>query len=105
MDGVAYAVVHSDPPDVYLADTVDVLSRVLALEVVARTNPTTLRPGAVDSLRTALLEERWADALSDWIDLTGTVVDVYTYLHVYSNERLPPETIGAQLQFAPLFRD
>ena len=33
MPGVAYAVVRSEPPQVFLADDVDVLHRVLAPEV------------------------------------------------------------------------
>jgi hypothetical protein len=102
--GAAYAVVRSDPPDVYLADDVEVLARVLALELVARTDPKSLLPGKAAVLREALLEERWADALVDWIGITGMEVDVYTHLHVYSGSDLPPDLIGAQLQFAPLFR-
>ena len=34
---VSYAVVRSDPPEIYLADDVDTLQWVLALKVVART--------------------------------------------------------------------
>lgn len=103
--GVAYAVVRSDPPDVYLAEDVDVLARLLALELVARTDPSTLPPGKAAVVREALLEERWADALVDWIGITGMEVDVYTHLHVTTDGELPAELIGAQLQFAPLFRD
>lgn len=105
MAGVAYAVVHSDPPDVYLADDVDILARLVALQVVARTDPATLSPGMAETLREALLDERWADALVDWIGFTGMAIDVYTHLHVYTDDDLPAELIGAQLQFAPLFRD
>jgi hypothetical protein len=101
--GVAYAVVRSDPPDVYVAEDVDVLSRLLALELVARTDPSTLRPGKAAVLREALLDERWADALLDWIGITGMEVDVYTHLHIYSENDLPSNFLGAQLQFAPLF--
>ena len=36
-DNVAYAVVHTEPPSIFLADDIDVLHR-LALEVVARTD-------------------------------------------------------------------
>ena len=39
MTAVAYAVVRDTPPTVYAADSVDVLQRLLALEVVARTPP------------------------------------------------------------------
>ena len=56
-------------------------------------------------MRKALLDERWADAVVEWIDTTGTAIDVYTQMHVYSEDDLPSELIGAQLQFSPLFRD
>lgn len=34
---VAYAVVHGEPPEVYPAEDIDVLSRVVALHLVAAT--------------------------------------------------------------------
>ena len=105
MSGVAYAVVRSDPPDVYLADDVEVLARVLALELVARSDPAQLPAGRAETLRSALLDERWADALVEWMSITGMAVDVYTHLHVYSAADLPAEMLGAQLQFSPLFRE
>jgi hypothetical protein len=105
MAGVAYAVVRSEPPDVYLADDVEVLARVLALQLVARTPPTSLEPDQARSLRKALLDERWADAIVEWIGITGMEVDVYTHLHIYTDTELPADLLGAQLQFAPLFRD
>ena len=105
MSGVAYAVVRDDPPTVYTAESMEVLQRLLALEVVARSVPTNLESSARDSMRKALLDERWADAVIEWIDSTETAIDVYTQLHVYSEADLPSELIGAQLQFAPLFRD
>lgn len=105
MTAVAYAVVRDDPPTVYAAQTIDVLQRLLALEVVARSVPTGLDPKARDRMRKALLDERWADAVVEWIDTTGIAIDVYTHLHVYSDDELPNDLIGAQLQFAPLYRD
>ena len=45
------------------------------------------------------------DAVLAWIDLMGTEVDVYTHLHVYTENDLPADIIGAQIQFAPLFRE
>lgn len=104
MPGVATAVVHTEPPLVYLADDVDVLHRVLALEVVARTSPTLLGEHAAE-VRAALLDERWGDAVVAWIRQTGTGIDVYTNSSVYSAEDLPAELIGAQLQFSTLFRE
>ena len=44
MNGVAYAVVRFDPPGVYLAEDIDVLQRLLALELVADTDPALLTP-------------------------------------------------------------
>ena len=105
MTAVAYAVVRDTPPTVYAADSVDVLQRLLALEVVARTPPVGLEAGARGRMRAALLAERWADAVVEWIDETNIAIDVYTHLHVYSDLELPNDLIGAQLQFSPLFRD
>lgn len=105
MSGVAYAVVRDEPPTVYAAESIEVLQRLLALEVVARSVPTGLDEHARSRMGKALLDERWADAVIEWIDTTGTAIDVYTQLHVYSEDDLPSDLIGAQLQFAPLFRD
>jgi hypothetical protein len=105
MSAVAYAVVRDEPPTVYAADTIDVLQRLLALEVVARSLPVDLDVNARERMRKALLDERWADAVVEWIDATGVAIDVYTHLHVYSDDDLPNDLIGAQLQFAPLYRD
>ena len=104
MAAVATAVVHTEPPLVFLAEDIETLHRVLALEVVARTNPQLLN-GHGGEVRTALLEERWGDAVVSWIHETGTGIDVYPSSSVYTNDDLPAELIGAQLQFAALFRD
>ena len=105
MNGVAYAVVRFDPPAVYLAEDIDVLQRLLALELVADTDPALLTPEGADELRTALLDERWGDAVVTWMTLSGVAVDVYTFLPIYRRAELPSELIGAQLQFKRLFRD
>lgn len=105
MSAVAYAVVRDSPPTVYAADSLEVLQRLLALEVVARTPPADLRSDARERMRAALLAERWADAVVEWITSTGIAIDVYTHLHVYSDLELPNQLIGAQLQFSSLFRD
>lgn len=105
MNGVAYAVVRFDPPEVFLAEDVDVLQRLLALELVADTDPAELTPEGADELRSALLDERWSDAVLSWMNLSEVAVDVYTFLPVYGPNELPSELIGAQLQFRRLFRD
>lgn len=101
---VAYAVVHTEPPSIFLAETIELLHRVLALEVVARTDPGLLGDGTVD-IREALLEERWGDATVAWIRATGTGIDVYDGKSVYTDDDLPADMIGAQLQFTRLFAD
>ena len=105
MKGVAYAVVRFDPPGVYLAEDIDVLQRLLALELVADTDPALLTPEGAGELRKALLDERWSDAVVTWMELSGVAVDVYTFLPVYGSGELPSELIGAQMQFKRLFRD
>ena len=105
MAGVAYAVVRNDPPEVFVAEDIEVLNRVLALELVARTPTSELKPDDRDDLRAALLEERWADAVVQWMRLGGVAVDVYTHLHIYSADDIPADLVGAQLQFAPIFRE
>lgn len=103
MTSVAVAVVHGDPPQVFLAEDIDVLHWVLALQWVASESSDSLEPGLRDSLRAALLEERWADAVVSYMDHLRTRVDVYTSEHVYAERSV---TMGAQeLQFRPLFRD
>ena len=100
----AYAVVHTEPPSIFLATDIDVLHRVVALEVVARTDPAALGERASE-IRTALLEERWGDAVVSWIKAMGTGIDVYDGKSIYSTEDLPEDLIGAQLQFTRLFSD
>ena len=75
---------------------------MLALEVVARTDPGLLGSGA-ESIRDALLEERWGDAVVAWIRTVGTGIDVYDGKSIYTSDDLPADLIGAQLQFTRLF--
>jgi hypothetical protein len=104
MGPVAYAVVHSEPAAIYLASDIDVLHRVIAVEVIARTDPRLLDSRA-DDIRTALMEERWSAAAAAWIEATGIGIDVYTNISVYQAADLPPDLLGAQLQFTALFQD
>lgn len=100
---VAYAVVHSEPAAIYVASDIEVLHRVIALEVIARTDPRLLGARA-DAVRSALMDERWASAAAAWIAATGIGIDVYTNISVYDSDDLPQELVGPQLQFTPLFR-
>lgn len=105
MSGVAYAIVHFDPPQVYMAENVDVLHRVLAVELVARTPAEELSHDGARELRQALLDELWGDAITAWMRLRQVAIDVYSFAHIYTEGNLPDDMVGAQLQFTPLFRD
>jgi hypothetical protein len=103
---LAYAVVHDDPPRVFAAENIDVLHRVLAIEVVARTPGRTLPSHIADQLREALLDERWGDAVELWMRISGTVLDVYGGgLLLWTDQRLQADVVGLQVQFTPLFED
>lgn len=101
---LAYAVVHGDPPEVFAAHDIDTLQKVIALEVVARTPASTLRRERAETIRQALLDERWGDALADWMVAAHAEVDVYPDgLKVWVSADVEPETVGLRLQFRPLF--
>ena len=103
---LAYAIIRRDPPDVYAAEDVDVLQRVIALHVVAQTPSLAVDETARADLRAALLDERWGDAVTEWIALTGVPIDVYpSGLTVWTAAASDAEIIGLELQFAPLFLD
>ena len=102
---LAYAVVHHDPPEVLAAEDLDVLHRVLAIELVARTPASDLAPSEAETLRAALIEERWGDAVVQWIDITGVAVDVYSDLRAWTADELTAETTEFELQFTPLFAE
>lgn len=100
---VAVAVVRDESPQVFLAEDIDVLHWVLALEWVARADPASLDVGLRDRLRLALREERWADAVVAYMDHLGTAVDVYDTerVHLVESVEMAPD----EIQFRPLFRD
>ena len=103
---LAYAVVRGEPPDVYAAEDIDTLHRVLAMEVVAATPGNSLPSGVRQQIRDALLEERWGDAVVAWMDATNSVIDVYSSgLQVWTHARFAEDLTGLELQLRPLFND
>jgi hypothetical protein len=103
---LSYAVVRGDPPMVFAAEDPDVLQKVIALEVVANTSPAGLDGEVVESLREALLDERWGDAVVRWMQAVGTVVDVYPAgLRVWTASNVSSDVFGVRVQFTPLFAD
>jgi hypothetical protein len=101
---VAIAVVRDDPPSILVADDLEVLHRALAVRLVARADPTRISATTRDALRSALLDERWSDAVALWIEQHGIAIDVYTE-DVLSGSDLPQNLLGAQMQLSPLFSD
>ena len=100
---VACAVVRDDPPRVFVAEDIDTLNWVLACQLVAKTPGSGLATGERDTLRQALREERWGDAVFAFIDRTGIAVDVYE-----STELASPIDVEAgpmELQLTPLFNE
>jgi hypothetical protein len=101
---LAYAVVRDDPPAVFVADSVEVLQRVIALRVVARTSSSRLEAASADRMRAALLEERWGEAVALWIDHSGVPVDVYGNVEVWDASKLGDDNLDKiEMQFTPLF--
>jgi len=96
---VSYAIVRDDPPELFLADDIDTLQWVLALQLVAQSRPRDLPENAVRSIRDALAEQRWGDAVYEWINVTGRIVDVYPSEKVYEAQHV--ELGAEELQFTP----
>lgn len=101
----AYAVVRGEEPTIFLAEDAGVLARLLATNLVAQLPASDVSSVArLEELRTALLEERWADALVLWMDETSTVVDVYDESpRVWAREDLEGEKAALEIRVAPLF--
>ena len=100
---VACAVVRDDPPRVFVAEDLSTLNWVLACRLVAATAGSDLPVGERETLRRALREERWGDAVFAFISRTGVAVDVYesTELHAAADAAVGP----MELQLSPLFSD
>lgn len=99
----AWAVVKDDTPEIFLAENADVISRLIALKVVASTDPGTFGD-KIDVVRGHLLHERWADAVVMWIETTGVAIDVYEeYVPVWTHGDLDRELASLAIRTARLF--
>ena len=103
----AFAIVRGEEPRVFLASDGEVISRVLAVHLVAQTQARDVSSSTrLQEMRIALLEERWADAVVAWIEETGTAVDVYDEVpRVWSSNDLDLERATLEMRVAPLFTD
>jgi plasmid stability protein len=100
---IACAVVRDDPPQVFVAEDLETLNWVLALQLVAATPGRSLTKTVRNALRAALLDERWGDAVELWILHADVAVDVYASTDLFGPADV--ELAPAELQFRPLFED
>jgi len=102
MNGIAFAVIRQDPPEVIVARSVPVLERLLAIKIAKSFKPEDV--DVLEKLRRALVEEQFGEALKLWIDATGIGVDVYPDEELYEGTPLDGERFLLELQRLPLFR-
>lgn len=102
----AVAIVKGDPPQVLLAENAAVMSRLVALRVVAATDPRAFNPDDLAAVRRALLEERWADAVVSWMEAMDTFIDVYEqYVPVWSEADLDGQFAAIEIRVARIFEN
>jgi hypothetical protein len=103
---IAFAVIRRDPPEVFVAEDEFVLTRLLALNVVATSRPESLPSReVVEDIRTCLLEERWGDAVVRWLECTDEAIDAYPDEEIWTEARLDGERASLEVRMAPLFED
>lgn len=102
----AWAVVKYDTPQIYVAENAQVISRLIALKVVAATAANEFEPHRLELVRDHLLHERWADAVVMWIEATGIEIDVYEeYVPIWSEAALDSELASMEIRTSRLFSD
>jgi hypothetical protein len=103
----AYALVHGDEPQLFLAEDEETMSRVLAGELIGQTSGSEFSsPERLHQVREALVSERWAEALAIWIDETGRAVDVYaSEPKIWKSSDEQVKTFAWNIQEAPIFSD
>lgn len=102
----AWAVTREETPQIFLADEEHVISRLLALKLVAAASPTEFTASELEQVRDHLLHERWADALVIWMNATGIYVDVYPeYVHVWNAKDLDAELASMAIRTSRLFEE
>lgn len=102
----AIAIVKGDPPHVLLAENAAVMSRLVALRVVAATDPAVFAVDDLAAIRQALLDERWADAVLLWMEAMDTFIDVYEqYVPVWAEADLAEEVAAMEIRMSRIFDD
>lgn len=100
----AWAVVKHDTPQIFLAENAQVISRLIALQVVAASDPTIFAPHEIEAVQEHLLHERWADAVLMWMEATGTFIDVYEeHVPIWTEDTLDREVASMAIRTSRLF--
>lgn len=100
----AHAIRRGDQTEILLADSQETLNKLIALRWVGEWTP---EPGdvAADEVRQAILDERWGDAVSGWMDATDEVLDIYPFgVQIHEARDVPDGEFGPRVQTTPLFR-
>ena len=97
---VACAILHEDPPQVFIAEDEGTLNWVLALELISKTPGKDLPKALSDEIRAALRDEKFVRAVELWMR-HRTEVDVYPSVEFFSREDV--ELGSLELDFTPLF--
>lgn len=99
----AWAVVNYDTPQIFVAEDANVISRLIALKVVAATEPGVFG-SSLEAVRGHLLHQRWALAVLEWIEATGVTVDVYEeFVPVWTDKNLDTEIASIAIRTSRLF--
>lgn len=98
---IACAVVHDDPPTVLVADDIDTLQWVIALQLIARTPGNELTEPLRGELRQAVRDELWGEAVELWMRVYPGFIDVYPSYDLYTGQDVALGPL--EVQFSPLF--
>lgn len=95
---------RGDPSRVFVADSDAVLSRLLAIELVARSRPESFNSETqLQTIRIALLDSRWGEAVALWMEATGEIVDTHPDEVVRTAKGLDSTGAALEISLAPIF--
>lgn len=102
---ITVAIVHGDPPEYFVGESDLVLTRVVALHVVAATRPNEIPEPSLTKIRHALLNEDWPTAVAEWIDVTGRPIDMFPDEEIWTDAALDEERTPLEMRVARIFDD
>lgn len=89
MKRIAYAVVHSDPHEIFFAKDENLLAKILILQLVLKP---TFDQSRISEYRkrisSMLKKEDWSSAVATWIEYSGFGIDVF------SDEEVPNDALA-----------